>query len=114
MNAKRLFNKTKPFVYAKLALGAAMIAVLVLLLALLMGVGWLFGDTGMLIGLLLWTGCVGAVRTPTDPSPSAKRWAHIFARLGSRSTSPIATFPLKRPPGLSAAYRHKNPIRRAC
>lgn len=62
MTAKQLFSKTKPFIMAKLALGGAMVLISVILLAIFMGLGWLFGETGMIIMFLLWVSAVGAVR----------------------------------------------------
>lgn len=62
MSAKDIFRQTRPFCIAKLALGGAMVLVLLVLLALLMGIGWIFGTVGMIIGLILWAGCIGAVR----------------------------------------------------
>ena len=62
MTAKDIFRQTRPFCIAKLAIGSAVVLVLLVLLALLMGIGWIFGKIGMFIGLILWTGCIGAVR----------------------------------------------------
>lgn len=62
MDAKTLMKKTQPFIRAKLILGAAMIGVATLVLVLLMGIGWLFGDAGALIGFLLWLGCLKVIR----------------------------------------------------
>lgn len=62
MDAKTLMRKTQPFIRAKLILGGAMIAVAAVALGLLMGIGWLFGDTGAVIGFLLWLGCLKVIR----------------------------------------------------
>ena len=47
MTAKQLFNQTRPFCMAKLALGGVTVLLSVILFAILMGIGWLFGDGGM-------------------------------------------------------------------
>ena len=57
-----LFKKTMPFCMAKLALGGAMVLISVILLAILMGLGWLFGEGGMLVGLVIWLGAIGVIR----------------------------------------------------
>jgi len=57
-----LFKKTMPFCMAKLALGGAMVLISVILLAILMGLGWLFGEGGMLVCLLIWLGAIGVIR----------------------------------------------------
>ena len=62
MTAKQLFSKTMPFVWAKLLLGGATVLVCVILLAIFMGLGWLFGDTAIVIMFILWLGSIGAVR----------------------------------------------------
>ncbi len=62
MNSKQLFSKTMPFVWAKLALGGATVLISVLLLAIFMGLGWLFGDTAMVIMFVLWISATGVVR----------------------------------------------------
>jgi len=62
MNAKQLFNKTRPFCMAKLALGGATVLLSVILFAILMGIGWLFGDGGMLITFIIWVGGTGVIR----------------------------------------------------
>ncbi len=62
MTAKQLFSKTMPFVWAKLALGAITVLISVVLLAILMGLGWLFGDSAMLITFCIWVGAVGVIR----------------------------------------------------
>ncbi len=62
MKASQLFRKTMPFAIAKLVLGAATVLVSVILLAILLGIGWLFGENGMAICILIWIGATGAVR----------------------------------------------------
>ncbi len=62
MTAKQLFNKTMPFVWAKMALGGALVGISVVLLAILMGLGWLFGDGGMLVTFCIWCAAVGILR----------------------------------------------------
>lgn len=62
MTAKELFSKTKPFIMAKLGLGLIMVAISVLLLAILMGLGWLFGGGGMVFMFILWLFAVAGVR----------------------------------------------------
>lgn len=62
MTAKQLFSKTMPFVWTKLLLGGATVLVCVILLAIFMGLGWLFGDTAIVIMFILWLGSIGAVR----------------------------------------------------
>lgn len=57
-----LFKKTMPFCMAKLALGGVTVLISVILLALLMGLGWLFGEGGMLVCLLIWLGAIGVIR----------------------------------------------------
>ncbi len=62
MKPSELFRKTMPFCIAKLVLGGATVLIAVILLAVLMGLGWLFGEGGILIGLLLWLGAIGVIR----------------------------------------------------
>ena len=62
MTAKQLFNKTRPFCMAKLALGAATVLLSVVLFAILMGIGWLFDEGGIYIAFLLWIGGTGVIR----------------------------------------------------
>lgn len=62
MNAKKLFNSTMPFNMAKLALGAITVLLSVILFAILMGIGWLFGDGGIGLCFLIWIGGTGAIR----------------------------------------------------
>lgn len=60
--SKDLFSKTLPFIWAKLALGAATVLISIVLLLILMGLGWLFGGTGMLVMFIIWCIAVGIVR----------------------------------------------------
>ena len=62
MKAGQLFRKTMPFAIAKLVLGAATILISVVLLAILLGIGYLFGENGMAICILIWIGATGVVR----------------------------------------------------
>ncbi len=62
MKSGELFRKTMPFAMAKLLLGAATVLISVVLLAILMGLGWLFGDGGMAICIIIWIGLTGMVR----------------------------------------------------
>lgn len=54
MNAKKIFFKTMPFNIAKLGLGVITVLLSVALLAILMGIGWLFGEGGILISFVFW------------------------------------------------------------
>ncbi len=62
MKANQLFRKTMPFAIAKLVLGAATILISVILLAILLGIGFLFGENGMVICIFIWIGATGFVR----------------------------------------------------
>ena len=62
MKAGKLFTKTLPFCWAKLLLGGAMVLILGIILALCLGIGYLFGDEGIVVGFLIWCGAVGVVR----------------------------------------------------
>ncbi len=61
MTAKQLFSKTMPFVWAKLMLGGIAVLVAIILLAILMGLGWLFGNAAMIIMFLVWLAAVRGV-----------------------------------------------------
>ncbi len=61
MKAGQLFRKTLPFCTAKLILGGIMILILGVLLALFAGIGWIFGDLGLVIGILIWCGSIKVV-----------------------------------------------------
>ena len=54
MTAKQLFSKTMPFVWAKLALGGIAVLIGAVLLGLMMLLGWLFGDWGLVIMFIAW------------------------------------------------------------
>lgn len=62
MKASQLFRKTMPYCMAKLLLGGATVLISVILLAILMGLGWLFGENGMAIAVIIWVGLTGIVR----------------------------------------------------
>ena len=62
MNAKEIYLKTMPYTMAKLLLGLLTVLVSVALFAVLVGIGYLFGDGGMIIMLLVWLGAIGVVR----------------------------------------------------
>ena len=62
MTTKQLFRGTMPFMMAKLLLGGATVLISVILLAILMGIGYLFGEGGLLITFCIWVGATGAVR----------------------------------------------------
>ena len=62
MAAKDIFLKTMPFVWAKLLLGLATVVLSAALFAILMAIGWLFGENGMLVMLLIWFGATGFIR----------------------------------------------------
>ena len=62
MTAKQLFRKTRPFCMAKLALGGATVLLSLILFAILMGIGWLFGDGGILITFIIWVAGTGVIR----------------------------------------------------
>ena len=54
MTAKQLFSKTMPFVWAKLALGGVAVLIGAVLLVIMLLLGWLFGEWGMIIMLIAW------------------------------------------------------------
>lgn len=62
MTAKQLFSKTMPFIWAKLLLGGATVLISAVLLAVFMGLGWLFGENAMVIMFILWVSATGVVR----------------------------------------------------
>lgn len=62
MTAKEIFHKTMPFNMAKLGLGAITVLLSAVLLAILMGIGWLFGGGGMLITFFIWIFGTGFIR----------------------------------------------------
>lgn len=62
MDAKQVYNKTMPFMMAKLALGGATVLLSLLLFLILLGIGWLFGEGGMGLAFFLWLGGTGVIR----------------------------------------------------
>ncbi len=62
ISAKKLFSKTLPFVWAKLLLGLAFVLVAGVLLGIFVGLGWLFGDVGMIVMVCLWFAALGVLR----------------------------------------------------
>lgn len=62
MTAKEIFHKTMPFNIAKLALGGLTVLLSALLFAILMGIGWLFGEGGMIVTFIIWIFGTGFIR----------------------------------------------------
>ena len=63
MNAKDVFFKTMPFVWAKLLLGIITVVVSVIILAILLGIAWLFNSMGVgLVLVIIWLVLTGIVR----------------------------------------------------
>lgn len=62
MKAKDIYTKTMPFVWVKLLLSLAIVLISAVLLVILMGIGWLFGENGMLLMFLIWLGASGFIR----------------------------------------------------
>ncbi len=62
MTAKQLFNKTRPFCMAKLLLGGITVLASAILFAILMGIGWLFGDGGLVVTFIIWIIGIGVIR----------------------------------------------------
>jgi hypothetical protein len=63
MNANEIFRKTMPFVWAKLLLGIATIVVSALILAILLGIAWLFKSPGVgFFMVIIWLALTGIVR----------------------------------------------------
>lgn len=62
MNSGELFRKTMPFCMAKLVVGVVTVLASVVLLLILMGIGWLFGESGMGFAILIWIGATGVIR----------------------------------------------------
>lgn len=62
MTAKEVFQKTMPFSMAKLGLGAITVLLSVVLFAILMGIGWLFGGGGMFVTFFIWIFGTGVIR----------------------------------------------------
>jgi hypothetical protein len=63
MNANEIFRKTMPFVWAKLLLGIATIVASLVILAILLGIAWLFKSYGVgFVMFLIWIALTGIVR----------------------------------------------------
>ncbi len=62
MNSGELFRKTMPFCVAKMVVGAVTVLASIVLLLILMGIGWLFGESGMGFAILIWIGATGVIR----------------------------------------------------
>ncbi|MGN0341759.1 MAG: hypothetical protein ACI4DO_03105 [Roseburia sp.] len=61
MKVSEVYGKTMKFVWLKLALGAAITAIALVLLAICMGIGFLFGGAGLYIMFLVWLVLTGGV-----------------------------------------------------
>ena len=62
MTAKQIFNKTRPFCMAKLALGAITVLLSSLVFLIFLGIGWLFGDGGIFVAIILWVFATRLIR----------------------------------------------------
>ena len=62
MTAKEIYLKTMQFNWIKFVLGLATILISTVLFAILMGIGWLFGDGVSGIMLIIWLSATGVVR----------------------------------------------------
>ena len=62
MTAKQIYNKTKPFCIAKLGLAAITVLASTVIFLILLGIGWLFGDGGIFVAILLWIGATTVIR----------------------------------------------------
>ena len=63
MKASEVFSKTMPFMWAKLLLGLATVAVAAVLFGILMGLAWLFNSESVTgIMLIIWVSAIGVVR----------------------------------------------------
>jgi len=63
MTAGEIYSKTMPFVWAKLLLGLATVAISAALFGILMGLAWLFNSEGVAVFMLLvWLGAFGVLR----------------------------------------------------
>ena len=63
MQAREIYVKTMPFCLAKLMLGAITVAISAVVLAILMGLAWLFGSDGVTaIMLIVWLASLGVIR----------------------------------------------------
>ena len=61
MDTKRLFSGTMPFMLAKLALGGIMVLASGIALALLMWIGSLFSEVGLVVAFLIWLAGIRAI-----------------------------------------------------
>jgi hypothetical protein len=62
MKAGEIYSKTMPFVWAKLLLGVLTVVVSVVLLAILMGIAWLFKSEVMYVVMfLIWLSLIGII-----------------------------------------------------
>jgi len=63
MTAKEVFFGTMPFVWAKLWLGVATVAASIIILAILIGIAWLFDSWGVgFVMFIIWIGLTGIIR----------------------------------------------------
>jgi len=63
LSANEIFRKTMPFCWAKLLLGLATVVVSLIILALLMGIAWLFKSAGVgAVMFIVWLVLTGIVR----------------------------------------------------
>ncbi len=62
MTSKQLFKNSMPFCMAKLGLGAATVLIDAVLLAIFLGIGYLFDGGGIVVAFALWCGAIGVVR----------------------------------------------------
>jgi len=63
LNANEIFRKTMPFVWAKLLLGIITVVASVIVLAILMGIAWLFRSGGVgFVMFIIWIGLTGIIR----------------------------------------------------
>jgi len=63
IKANTIFRKTMPFVWAKLLLGILTIVVSALILAILLGIAWLFKSEGVgLVMIIIWLSLTGIIR----------------------------------------------------
>ena len=62
MKPREVFSKTLPFCWAKLLLGLATVVISIVILALLLGIAWLFKSGGVgFVMILIWLGATGVV-----------------------------------------------------
>jgi len=63
LTANEIFSKTMPFVWAKLLLGVITVVASIVVLAILMGIAWLFRSGGVgLVMFFIWLGLTGIIR----------------------------------------------------